>query len=141
MARPRSKTGGAKKRSAATTNASRRRGRTSSQYVCPECGAAFERPQALGAHRRQAHGVTGTSKRSRSRQASAGAAGRKRRPAAVASSVRSTQSSSRDGRNAGAVDRDRLLQSLFPNGIPAREDVISEVKSWLDQAERLAQFS
>jgi hypothetical protein len=38
------------------------------------------------------------------------------------------------------VDRDALLQALFPNGVPPREDVIRQVASWLDQAERLAKL-
>jgi hypothetical protein len=38
------------------------------------------------------------------------------------------------------VNRDSLLQSLFPNGIPAREDAIREVNAWLDEAERLARI-
>ena len=39
-----------------------------------------------------------------------------------------------------AVDRDSLLQSLFPTGIPARENVIREVNAWLDEAERLGRM-
>jgi len=39
-----------------------------------------------------------------------------------------------------AVDRDKLLQSLFPTGIPAREDAIRQVNAWLDEAERLARM-
>jgi ribosomal protein S27AE len=31
------------------------------KYVCPECGAGYKMPQHLGAHRKHAHGVTGTS--------------------------------------------------------------------------------
>ena len=37
-----------------------------------------------------------------------------------------------------SVDRDALLATLFPRGIPAREDVIRAVNNWLDEAERLA---
>jgi hypothetical protein len=36
------------------------------------------------------------------------------------------------------VNRDALLATLFPNGVPPRESVIREVASWLDQAERIA---
>jgi hypothetical protein len=39
------------------------------------------------------------------------------------------------------VDRDRLLQALFPHGIPARESVIRDLNVWLDEAERLARRS
>ncbi len=45
----------------------------------------------------------------------------------------------RAGRD-GQVNRDRLLQSLFPNGVPAREDAIRQVSAWLDEAERLARM-
>jgi hypothetical protein len=38
------------------------------------------------------------------------------------------------------VNQDALLESLFPNGIPAREQVIRAVNAWLDEAGRLAQI-
>jgi hypothetical protein len=38
------------------------------------------------------------------------------------------------------VNRDALLQALFPNGTPAREQVIRAVNAWLDEAGRLAQI-
>jgi hypothetical protein len=41
-------------------------------------------------------------------------------------------------RPAAGVDRDALLDALFPTGLPAREDVIRAVADWLDDAERLA---
>jgi hypothetical protein len=33
-----------------------------------------------------------------------------------------------------------LLKSVFPNGLPAREDVIRAATSWLDDAERLVRM-
>jgi hypothetical protein len=36
------------------------------------------------------------------------------------------------------VNRDALLQQLFPSGLPAREEVIRRVNAWLDEAEKLA---
>jgi hypothetical protein len=30
------------------------------------------------------------------------------------------------------------LRTLFPNGIPPRQEVIAQVNAWLDEAERLA---
>jgi hypothetical protein len=33
-----------------------------------------------------------------------------------------------------------LLATLFPNGIPPREDVIRSINSWLDEGERLAKL-
>jgi hypothetical protein len=85
-----------------------------SSYSCPDCGRTFDRAQALGAHRRQAHGVTGSS----------------------ASAARARRRKTANG--ASGVDSDRLLQTLFPNGIPARVDVVRGIHSWLDEAERLA---
>jgi len=38
-----------------------------------------------------------------------------------------------------AIDRDALLALVYPNGIPARENVIRAISSWLAEAERLAQ--
>lgn len=113
---------------------------SSGECACPECGRTFARPQALGAHRRQAHGVVGSSKQARSRS------GRRRRAnTAAAAKTRSGASGRRglanDSRPARKqVNRDALLQALFPNGIPAREDVIRSVNSWLDEAERLARL-
>jgi hypothetical protein len=44
-------------------------------------------------------------------------------------------------RRDGAVNRDALLQTLFPNGVPPRESVIRDLNAWLDEAERLARRS
>ena len=87
-----------------------RRGPT---FTCPECGKSFTRAASLGAHRNRAHGISGASSSRRARPAT-------------------------PRRTAGTVDRDALLASLFPNGIPARERLIREVNAWLDEAERLA---
>jgi hypothetical protein len=38
------------------------------------------------------------------------------------------------------VDRDKLLQALFPNGLPARGEVIRRANAWLDDAEQLAKM-
>jgi C2H2-type zinc finger len=126
------------------------------EFKCPECGRTFGRAAALGAHRRQAHGIAGTSSQSRSRArrtgrttaavaAASSSSGRSRRSAS--SGVRrsrstSTTASSNDDRRRGqgAADRDTLLKALFPNGIPPKEDVIRAVNVWLDDAERLARM-
>jgi hypothetical protein len=86
-----------------------------SNLECAECGRLFARAAALGAHRRRAHGVVGTSR------------------TAVVSR----------GRIAGGagVDRDALLGLVFPNGIPAREEVLRATNRWLAQAERLVAIS
>jgi len=103
--------------------------RTESTFTCPDCGRSFARAAALGAHRRQAHGVAGTSASSR------------------ANGSRSRNKPSANGRQAqpertqrveAAVDRNLLLRALFPNGIPPDEAVIRSVNSWLDEADRLA---
>ena len=121
--------------------------------TCPECGRSFQRPQALGAHRRHAHGVAG--ERSRSRAQADNGAGRKREHAAARTAASRTKvgrprrvgtTSSRTRQIGGngdrgrrnSLDRDGLLRALFPGGIPANEETIRSVNSWLDEAERLA---
>jgi uncharacterized Zn finger protein (UPF0148 family) len=120
------------------------------EVTCPECGRTFTRAAALGAHRRQAHGVAGASRRSSSRttRASASAsrtgAGTQGRRTRTTPTTRTATGGSRSGRSRsrtdGAVDRDALLQTLFPDGIPAKESVIRSLNSWLDEAERLARM-
>jgi C2H2 type zinc finger protein len=99
------------------------------EFTCPECGKTFTRAASLGAHRNRAHGIAGAkaSKRTTPR--------RRRTPPARTT----TQTRSRDGAAAN-VDRDSLLQQLFPNGLPAREAVIRAANDWLDQAEQLAKL-
>ena len=96
-----------------------------SELKCPECGKTFARAAALGAHRSRAHGVAGAS----SRRASGKTI---RATASTNGRTRSARATSR------AVDRDGLLQQLFPNGIPARESVLRRANAWLDEAEKLA---
>ena len=100
--------------------------------TCPECGKTFERPASLGAHRRRAHGVAGAS--SAKTPATRGA--RRTRPGSrngrTSDRARSTSAS------AQSLDRDALLQRVFPNGMPARESVLKRANAWLDEAEKLA---
>jgi hypothetical protein len=120
--------------------------RTTEEFKCPECGRTFTRAAALGAHRRQAHGIAGATSRSQSggrstrrttgRATSATATSTRRRRTARAASGSPPARARRDG----SVDRDALLQKLFPNGIPAKEDVIRAINNWLDEAERLAKM-
>jgi hypothetical protein len=111
----------------------------SAKLVCPECGREFTRPAGLGAHRKGAHGVVGSSSNA---LASRQARSRGRRGAASAGSTRRAGSSvaGRGGARPGerTIDRDALLAALFPEGVPPRESVIRELAAWLDQAERLA---
>ena len=94
--------------------------------VCPECGKPFTRPASLGAHRNRAHGVVGAS-------ATLGIGSRRR-----ASAGSRARSGSAVARRAAGVNRDGLLEALFPNGVPPREEVIRDVNAWLDEAERLS---
>jgi hypothetical protein len=100
--------------------------------TCPECGKTFTRAAALGAHRKLKHGVAGASKNATGNRKNAKSRGRTT-PAAR----RTTVSAAANG-SAASVDRDALLRTLFPNGIPPRQDVIAQVNAWLDEAERLA---
>jgi hypothetical protein len=108
---------------------------TTGEVVCPECGRKFKRPSALGAHRWQAHRVTGSSPQARSRRRTgkAGAGGRAS-VASLGADARSTPPGD------FVVDRDALLRIVFPNGIPVRDDVIRTVSRWLDEAEMLARL-
>jgi hypothetical protein len=130
-------------------------------FVCVECGRTFTRAASLGAHRRQAHGVPGASAQSSqrangSRRASSTSAGAKtvrtRARTATSDGKRTSGTTARAGRRASSsarangstrrrgVDRDALLQALFPDGIPARENVIRSLNNWLDEADRLARM-
>ena len=128
------------------------------ELACPECGKTFTRPASLGAHRNRAHGVAGSSKPAGTRRKTAirttkrGASTRKTATTPRTSKVSGTSAPSVSGASgrrrvrrssdghSPAVDRDSLLQSLFPTGIPARGDAIREVNAWLDEAERLARM-
>ena len=116
------------------------------ELTCPECGKTFTRAASLGAHRSRAHGVKGASSRRSRRGSSAGNGGatRQRSGAAVQAQAaqQSTRRRSRRTSSSGAttVNRDQLLQALFPNGLPAREEVIRRANAWLDDAEQLARL-
>jgi predicted RNA-binding Zn-ribbon protein involved in translation (DUF1610 family) len=105
---------------------------SSGEFVCPECGRSFGRAAALGAHRRQAHGVAGkTTPASR----------RARRSAQrTAASRNGRRTRARRTNNSATVNRDALLKTLFPAGIPASEQVMRAVTAWLDEGERLARL-
>jgi C2H2-type zinc finger len=115
------------------------RGSRSNRFVCPECGRKFERPQALGAHRRQAHGVAGESARSQSRVRSAQTGKRQSSGGAGLDGARAAANVTRGVPTTRGIDRDALLRALFPDGIPPREETIRSVNAWLDEAERLTQ--
>lgn len=124
-----------KAKSAPAKKATRSVSKSTGEFTCPECGKTFGRAAALGAHRNRAHGVAGVTARARGTSRR-----RNQRSAAAGRIVRAASGRrSANGRRIG-VDRDALLRSLFPNGVPAREAVIRETNLWLDQAERLARM-
>src|SRR5262245_23653723 len=100
-------------------------------FTCPECGRTFARAAALGAHRKLKHGVAGASANAERNRAS----NSRRRTSTPSTRRRATTTAVTDGAAQG-VDRDALLRTLFPNGIPPRQDVIAQVNAWLDEADR-----
>jgi predicted RNA-binding Zn-ribbon protein involved in translation (DUF1610 family) len=143
---PTSSKRGATKRSAT----SKQSATTAAEFTCPECGRTFTRAAALGAHRSRAHGVAGKSAQARrsrkTRQGSAAStsqtarssAATTRRRAQSGAAATSQRTKAVDGN--GAIDRDALLNAVFPGGLPAREEVIRAATGWLDDAERLARM-
>jgi len=112
------------------------------ELVCPECGKTFTRAQALGAHRRQAHGVAGTSKNAKAKKAATTAPRRRGRPpggtAPTSTGRASTRATGASNGRGQTVNRDALLRTLFPSGIPPQHDLMVAVNAWLEEAERLA---
>jgi C2H2 type zinc finger protein len=120
----------------------------SKAFVCPECGRTFTRAASLGAHRRQAHNVAGATSQARaqtakpanktSRTATTTTRQRRTRTRTTKTTVAPAKRSSSPSNS--AINRDALLQTLFPNGIPAKESVIRSANNWLDEAERLTRL-
>src|SRR6266545_3930972 len=157
--KPSSRTRSASKASPRTRSASKPSPRTrkaskqgSGEFICPECGRSFARAAALGAHRRSAHGITGASSSAARARANTASVRRGPAPAKTATAARSraagrpTSVQPRRPRRTTAdgqrrvVNRDALLRSLFPNGIPATEQALQQVNAWLEQAERLTRL-
>jgi hypothetical protein len=84
------------------------------------------------------HGVAGTSANAASSRTKRTTT--RKRTTASATRTRPGRTTTATSLNGGptAVNRDALLRTLFPNGIPPRQDVIVQVNAWLDEAERLA---
>jgi len=118
----------------------------STEFVCPECGRTFTRAAGLGAHRRHAHNVVGAASQSRAQTAepatktSRTPTTTRRRRTGTTTKTTATPAGRSSAPSNGGVSRDALLQTLFPNGIPAKESVIRSVNSWLDEAERLSRL-
>jgi Zinc finger, C2H2 type len=113
--------------------------------TCPECGKTFTRAAALGAHRKMTHGVAGSSKNATGKRKTtttrtlrSSTASSSSTAASNGSARRRTSTSNATGSSANGVDRNALLRTIFPNGIPPREDVMAQANAWLDEAERLA---
>ncbi len=157
--KPSPRTRSASKPSPRTPSASKPSPRTrkaskqgSGEFICPECGRSFARAAALGAHRRSAHGITGASSSAARARANTASVRRGPAPAKTATAARSraagrpTSVQPRRPRRTTAdgqprvVNRDALLRSLFPNGIPATEQALQQVNAWLEQAERLTRL-
>jgi predicted RNA-binding Zn-ribbon protein involved in translation (DUF1610 family) len=152
MARPRSQSAKRSTSAKRGTSTSAKRGtstsaKRSTQFKCPECGQTFGRASALGSHRKNSHGVAGASSRTKSRQRVTTTGTRRRgRPATTAARSTNATGTRRRGRPPGSttqprsdsVNRDALLQALFPGGIPANEGTIRSLNAWLDEAERIA---
>ena len=115
----------------------------STEFKCPECGRTFTRAASLGAHRHQSHKIPGATSQTVAKQTT--------KPAPTTATTRTTKRRRARGRTRtaapaatgssnGTPNRDALLQTLFPNGIPPKESVIRSVNAWLDEAERLARL-
>jgi hypothetical protein len=111
---------------------------TAAVLTCPECGRTFTRAAAMGAHRSRIHGVAGSSQNAR-RKRTTTAAAKPATPTKRASTPRPAAGNGRSPGN-GRIDRDALLKTLFPNGIPARQDAIVAVNDWLNEADRLSRL-
>jgi len=114
-------------------------------FKCPECGRTFIRAAALGAHRRRTHGVVGATSKARVTSGTRSSAVTSSKNVARASAASSAANGRRSGRSqarasAAQLNRDALLQAIFPGGVPAREAVIRAANAWLDEAERLARL-
>ena len=114
---------------------------TPAVLACPECGKTFTRAAAMGAHRSRIHGVPGSSQNAR-RKRTTSAAANPATPTQGTSTGRrtATAAASRRSPGNGSIDRDALLKTLFPSGIPARQDAIVAVNDWLNEADRLSRL-
>jgi hypothetical protein len=119
------------------TTATKSSSTSKTTFTCPECGRTFTRPAALGAHRKLKHGIAGISANASGKRDTTN---RRRRNSAPTGRRRTTTPDATNGATQN-VDRDALLRTLFPNGIPPRQDVITQVNAWLNEAERLARAS
>jgi hypothetical protein len=116
----------------------------SAEFVCPECGRSFTRAAALGAHRSRVHGVAGASAQSKNRAAKRSRRNGNTSKAAAATAIRASRprpTRTRQAKPASkGADRDALLRTLFPQGIPAKQEIIGSLNIWLEEADRLSRL-
>lgn len=137
-------------RSTTTPKRARKKPTNTGPYKCPECEKLgterrFTTPQARGRHRQAMHGVEGTSavsiaKRNRTTNAKTDATNNHpKRTRKVRSTRRTRRQHSRRAPATlnGALDHNKLLNLIFPNGIPAKASLLSDVQDLISQAERL----
>lgn len=121
-----------KTKSVSRPRSARARKAESSALKCPECGRSFDRPPSLGAHRRRAHGIVG--------QSAAASRSRLRRSISATAAGNNVQAAAAPASEFAQVDPDALLRILFPQGVPARRNVIRAANAWLEEAERLVRL-
>lgn len=95
------------------------------EYICDQCSAKFDSPQKLGAHKFRAHGVQGASAR------------RTRKPKRQS---QPKQAQAQTNQTVVSALHDRLLETVFPSGIPPKKEVLEEISGWLNEADRLTHF-
>src|SRR5438132_538161 len=97
--------------------------------TCPECGRTFTRPQGLGAHRRQAHGVIGTSPTAIRRKSVAAGDGvtaaavvtRTRGRRKTTATARRTRAAGSANGNRQGANRDGRLKPRYRSSPPASQ--------------------
>ena len=125
-----------------TTAATKPPAETPAVLTCPECGKTFTRAAAMGAHRSRIHGIAGNSQNARRKRTTTAATAKPAAPTKRTPTRRRTPTAAANGRSTRNrnIDRDALLKTLFPNGIPARQDAIAAVNDWLNEADRLSRL-
>ena len=97
---------------------------TATVLTCPECGKTFTRPASLGAHRQRLWHRRYLEERGCGRGSQHAQCRREERsyPADNREQAAALSASSRSNGRGESVNRDALLRTLFPAGIPPRGD-------------------
>lgn len=96
--------------------------------MCPECGKSLKSVQGYVGHVRNKHGVNNEDAMKQLETA-----GYKRPESQTR--VRSPRRKATQG-----IDKDTLLRSVFPKGMPPNAEIVQATGRWLDEADRLNQF-